>query len=822
VSRRPDFDESPHKTVTTAERGPQKSIKRRVIRLVLVPGAVAVVLWLVASGYLVFTGFYAREVANGVRQVSIPAVTGLASIQRERRLSIAHLAQPGKSLQPLIDQRKQTDRYVSEMRAAAKKALARAPQSITNRWSTLSANLDRLPGMRSTIDSGAATHQRIYDFYNGLLDSAIDLFDTQARVVPDVTATQGGIAATEIFRSSDLMSRAGSIIVGAFSSHELNRDDYLKFVSLVGAYHADLANVVPHLQRDVRDQFATVTAGEPWKDLVAAEDAIIAAGPWQGGRTPRGLPVVAGEWDSLTTSISDKLIGLTIAQADQVSAQALRTGNSQLLIALLGSLVALAVAAGAIIWAVRQSQVLVDRALSVRLAQLGSDAVSVVDKRLPDMMHRLRRREKVDTAVELSMRDYGRDEIGQLAEVLNRSLHAAVTAAVDEAKTRAAGMAMLMGVARRPQRPLQRGLQVVEDLQNRIGDEKLLSELFDVNHQLTQTRRFLENLMILAGGQTGRRFHNPVPIRRILLGAIAETQQYRRITLRRAPEISLAGTAVAGITHLLAELLDNALAFSPPETEVFISCGQAKRGVVIEIEDAGVGMVDEDLDRANELLATAPTPDVTSIKDGAQIGFWVVAELARRIGIRVTLRTSAYGGVLAVVLLPERVVASGTDEPTMALSMMASESTPPALPAVETAPMPGGEPVHAAAAVMVATDDAGPGRDATGGDEDGTTPTTVRPDRVAPEPMPSVTTSERPTPSGRPPLPVRRPQEHLAPELRDEVPGLLTAAEPARSPEQARARFARYQQGRQAGRSAVTTEESSDEIRAGMSEDRKA
>jgi hypothetical protein len=437
-------------------------------------------------------------------------------------------------------------------------------------------------------------------------------------------------------------------------------------------------------------------------------------------------------------------------------------------------------------------------------------------------MHRLRRREKVDTAVELSMRDYGRDEIGQLAEVLNRSLHAAVTAAVDEAKTRAAGMAMLMGVARRPQRPLQRGLQVVEDLQNRIGDEKLLSELFDVNHQLTQTRRFLENLMILAGGQTGRRFHNPVPIRRILLGAIAETQQYRRITLRRAPEISLAGTAVAGITHLLAELLDNALAFSPPETEVFISCSQAKRGVVIEIEDAGVGMVDEDLDRANELLATAPTPDVTSIKDGAQIGFWVVAELARRIGIRVTLRTSAYGGILAVVLLPERVLASGTDEPTMALSMMASESTPHALPAVETAPMPGGEPVHAAAAVMVATDDAGPGRDATGGDEDGTTPTTVRPDRVAPEPMPSATTSKRPTPSGRPPLPVRRPQEHLAPELRDEVPGLLTAAEPARSPEQARARFARYQQGRQAGRSAATTEESSDEIPAGTSEDRKA
>jgi signal transduction histidine kinase len=840
VSRRADFDESPLKT----ERAPQKSIKRRVIRLVLVPGAVAVVLWLVASGYLVFTGFYAREVANGVRQVSIPAVTGLASIQRERRLSIAALAEPGSGRQQLVDQRKQTDQQVSAMRAAAEDALARAPQSIKSRWSTLSANLDRLPALRAAIDSGAATHQRVYDSYNGLLDSAIDLFDTQARVVPDVTATQGGIAATEIFRSSDLMSRASSIIVGAFSSGTLNRDDYLKFVSLVGAYHADLANVAPHLQPEVRQQFGTATAGDAWKQLVAAENSIIAAGPWQG-RVPRGLAANAGEWDAFTTAVSDKLIGLTIAQADQVSAQALRTGNNQLLVALLGSLIALAIAVGAIIWAVRQSQVLVDRALSVRLAQLGSDAVAVVDQRLPEMMQRLRRREKVDTAVELSQRDYGRDEIGQLAEVLNRSLHAAVAAAVDEAKTRAAGMAMLMGVARRPQRPLQRGLQVVEDLQNRIGDEKLLAELFDVNHQLTQTRRFLENLMILAGGQTGRRFHNPVPIRRILLGAIAETQQYRRITLRRAPEISLAGTAVAGITHLLAELLDNALAFSPPETEVFISCSQAKRGVVIEIEDAGVGMVDEDLDRANELLATAPTPDVTSIKDGAQIGFWVVAELARRIGIRVTLRTSAYGGILAVVLLPERVVASGTDEPTMALSMMASE---PDL--LEAAPTLNGELVRRpAAAVLTAADtagdEAGPERDA-GGDVVRPIQTTVRPDTVRPDtlanaPLPNTPVRSAPKPSAplpsaaapsagtprpatpdRPPLPVRRPQEHLAPELRDDVsPGGYAAAEPPRSPEQARARFARYQQGRQAGRG-TTTDEPSDEIPAGTNEDRKA
>jgi hypothetical protein len=396
-----------------------------------------------------------------------------------------------------------------------------------------------------------------------------------------------------------------------------------------------------------------------------------------------------------------------------------------------------------------------------------------------------------------------------------------VTAAVDEAKTRAAGIAMLMGVARRPQRPLQRGLQVIEDLQNRIGDEKLLAELFDVSHQLTQTRRFLENLVILAGGQTGRRFHNPVPIRRILLGAVAETQQYRRITLRRTAEVTLAGTAVAGITHLLAELLDNALAFSPPESEVFISCNQATRGVVIEIEDAGVGMVDSDLERANDLLATAPTPDVSSLKDGAQIGLWVVAELARRTGIRVTLRTSAYGGLLAIVLLPARVIASGTDEPTMALSVMAADSVPSPFPPTAV-PMPRRDLARPSGAIAIAAAGGEPVNDAGSGDEGGTTMTEVRPNGVAPEPLPSATPPP-PAPVDRPPLPVRQPQEHLAPELRAEAAlGEQPVAEPARSPEEARARFVRYQQGRRAGRSITADQESTDESPTGMSEDRKA
>ncbi|MBN1174795.1 MAG: sensor histidine kinase [Micromonosporaceae bacterium] len=764
-------------------------------------------IWLVASGYLVSTGFYDREVANTVRQVSIPAVSALASIQRERGASVAYLAESAKDLQELLERRQDTDRRVSALREVADSALSGAPESITTRWKKLADYLDQLPEIRSVVDSRLAERQRVCDFYNQLFDAAADLFDHQARVVPDVAATQGAIAGTTVFRASDQMSRSGSIIAGAFGARTLSREDYLQFVSLAGAYHSELAHVAPVLRPTVRKMYEDLVAGDSWKSLVAAENALIATGGWNSG-IPRGLPVTGASWEILVTQISEQLIKLTIAQADEVSAQALRTGNTQLLIASLGSLVALLIAVMAILWAIRQSRILVDQALSVRLAQLGKDASTVVDQRLPDMMERLRRRERVDLAVELPRQDYGSDEIGQVADVLNRSLQAAVGAAVDEATIRAAGTTMLMGVARRPQRPLQHGLQVIEDLQNRIGDEKLLAELFDINHQLTQTRRFLENLVILSGGQTGRRFHKPVLIRRILLAAIAETQQYKRIAIRSTPEAALAGAAVAGTAHLLAELLDNALTFSPPESEVWISCSRVKRGIVVEIEDAGVGMVREDLDRANERLATAPTPDVTALKDGSQVGLWVVAELAKRSGIQVTLRTSAYGGLLAIVLLPDRLVAGDPETLSTDLEDMASGGVPaPAAPAV--ADHRGRVDLAGVSQLMHKSQAASERTDRAGGPASGRQPDVKTVRHGGPTDSRSETRGVRPLRQRRatlPPLPERRPQAHLAPELRggtaNDPDSRSTAAEPVRSPEEARARFTRYQQGWRAGREA--------------------
>ncbi|BBH67581.1 histidine kinase [Actinoplanes sp. OR16] len=768
-------------TETPGRTRRQQSIKRRVVRLVLVPSVVALLIWFGASGYLIFQGFYNRAIAISVREVSIPAVSALSSIQQERRLSVAYLARPSTNLNALLEQRRQSDQQLDELREVADGALSAAPASIKNQWSTLVGYLDQIPTQRSAIDARSTTASRAYDFYNELLDAATAMFDTQARITPDSTAALGGVTSVELFSASDAMSRAASTMDGAYAAKTFGRADYLDFVSLVSEYRATLEEIRDNLEPTVRERLQTMEASSAWQNLSAAEDSIIASGPWKKS-VPNAVTMNRDRWAMVTGTVSQSLVDLTIDEADQVSARTLRTGNNQLLTALAGSLVALAIAIGVIFWALRSSAVLVDRALSTRLSRLGEDAGALVDTRLPAVMDRLRKREAVDLETEFAAKDYGADEIGQVADVIHRSITVAAEAAVDEAKARAAGTAMLMGVARRPQRPLQRGLKVIEDLQGQIGDEKLLTHLFDIHHQLNQTRRFLENLVILAGGQIGRRFSKPVPLRRVLLASFAEARDYQRINLRGATDVALVGYAVAEVIHLMAELLDNALAFSPPGTTVWVTSSRAQHGVAVEIEDAGVGMSQENIDRANTLLATAPTPEVTELKDGSQVGLYVVAELAKREGLQVSLRRSAYGGLLAIVLLPERLLISNSEPDEDTGAVITPVPTPAVPPAREEGPI----------AVLEK-------------------PVRVEVQPEKPKPVTRTPAAlEKAQPGSKPPLPHRRPQQHLAPGLRETPPGEPEAPEPApapRSPEEARNRFARYQRGWAEGQNAPTETE---------------
>jgi signal transduction histidine kinase len=607
----------------------------------------------------------------------------------------------------------------------------------------------------------------------------------------------------------------------------------------VGSYHTLLTTIEPHLQPGARQRYDALVAGDQWQRLDRTEQSLIVAGSWRDG-IPRNVPLNRDEWESLTHQVSLGLTDVTIRQADEVSAQALRTGNKQLVIASLASTIALLLVILAAAWAVRQSRILVDRSLSIRLDRLAKDAAEVVNERLPAIMARLSRGERVDLTVEMPTPQYRADEIGRVGQVIQQALQVAVKAAADQATLRQAAQVMLRGVAHRPQLPLQAALMVVTEMQRQVGDAKMLSQLFDAHHKLAQTRRFLENLLILSGGQVGRKFRTAVPIRSVIKAAQSESRDYERVAVRTVPDVALAPQAVTDVLHLLAELIDNALHFSPPGSEVTVTCNVVENGVAIEIEDRGVGMQPAELRQRNDLLATGPTPDITALRDGSTIGLYVVAELARREGVQVTLRSSAYGGTLAIVLVPKALIlapgAEPADDPARQPELVGVAVSAPQL-REGTAPQLRETPAHAAGQAQPARRYSAvvpaprvreePVPEPFGGvlrtPHVSMYPAGVSQPRIPTDELPSAgagrslpesrVAPESPAlPEGRPPaetrprLPKRTPQAHLAVGLRTEGPSAaeegLEAVDQAAAVETSLVRFARFRNNLHAGTSA--------------------
>lgn len=650
--------------VSSEEIGSQKShrsIRTRLTGAVLIPSVALLVMWVSGSSYLIFDGYYLREVASSVRSVSIPAVNALASAQKERQLGMVYLGKPATGLTELRLVQQQTDEALGVMKTALPPVVSNAPPAVVDRINQLNSLLEELPRIRTRIESSGIDKVQVYAFYNRLLDSAARLFDTQARIVPDVASTQGAIGATAIFRAADRMSRSGSLMAGAIASSALPATDHLEFTNLVSAYHSELESTIPFARQEVQDSYRRLRDSDSWKRLTEVENALISNGPWvaRNGRGSLGaVGISEDEWQRLTVAIADQLSKLTVQQADLVSGQALEDGGDSLTNALLGSLVALVLAIVAIMVALKVSRKLVDRALVVRLDSLRKDALQLAHERLPDIVRRLRQGEPVDVSAEVPDLDYGRDEIGQVARAFNAAQLTAVAAAVQEAQAREGVNNVFLGIAHRNQALVHRQLKILDRMERHEEDPEQIEGLFQLDHLATRARRNAENLIILGGEQPGRRWRKPIRLVDVLRAAISETEHYARVRLQRIPDAAVIGSAVADTIHLVAELVDNATSFSPPRSQVQVHGSIAAKGVVVEVEDHGLGMSEEDRDRANAMLADPPEFDAMALKGDSRLGLFVVARLALRLGVRVELRDSPYGGTRAVILVPNEVLAS--------------------------------------------------------------------------------------------------------------------------------------------------------------------
>jgi len=436
------------------------------------------------------------------------------------------------------------------------------------------------------------------------------------------------------------------------------------------------------------------------------------------------------------------------------------------------------------------------RQLSRDLADLAETARRLADEQLPLAIQRLRDGQDAGLPEEGPHWPRTRSiEIEQAAAAISRLQRTTISAATGESGLRIGLRQVFVSLARRNQSLLQRQLRLIDSLEQKASDPAALADLFSLDHLTTRMRRHAESLAILSGAAPGRSWTEPVPVIDVIRGAMAEVEDYRRVSVLTKAEEAVAAPAVADMIHLLAELIENATMFSPSGTRVEVRAERVANGFAIEIDDRGLGIEPAQLDELNQQLADPPDFDLANAD---RLGLFVGAKLASRHGVRVALRPSPYGGTTAIVLMPNSIV-SATTRVAGALADTA-EPLPGRHGTLDLGSSSGSVLAARRAAVAAAPAATAAIPSASPAASTASAPASVVP---APASLDGVRTDGTRT-DGTPRLPQRTRQASLSPHLRDsaEPAAVEPAAEPAddRSPEQARALASSLQTGWRRGR----------------------
>ncbi|OBI25857.1 ATP-binding protein [Mycobacterium sp. E2238] len=333
---------------------------------------------------------------------------------------------------------------------------------------------------------------------------------------------------------------------------------------------------------------------------------------------------------------------------------------------------------------------LVARALVRPLRILRDGALKVAHTDLEEEIARVKAGGAEPTPQPLPV--YTTEEIGQVAHAVDELHTQALLLAGDEARLRLLVNDMFETMSRRSRSLVDQQLSLIDRLERNEEDPERLDSLFRLDHLAARLRRNSANLLVLAGAQLARDQRDPVPLATVLNAAVSEVEDYRRVEIAGLPDNStLIGAAAGGAIHLFAELIDNALRYSPPSTPVRVSAARGgDGGVVVRIADSGLGMNDTDRRMANMRLQAGGdvSPD-----NARHMGLFVVGRIAARHGIRVGLRGPAANetgsGTTAEIYLPPTILEGG-GRPVRATRIRAVSSPSPqiAAPPEERTPEP--------------------------------------------------------------------------------------------------------------------------------------
>ncbi|MGE3621910.1 MAG: ATP-binding protein, partial [Acidimicrobiia bacterium] len=299
---------------------------------------------------------------------------------------------------------------------------------------------------------------------------------------------------------------------------------------------------------------------------------------------------------------------------------------------------------------------LVSRSITRPLASLRAQAEDMARDRLPKAVQEIfdtppGEDVKVPTVAPIEVAT--RDEVSEVAAALGTVQASALDLAAEQAVLRRNIADSFVNLGRRNQNLLNRQLDFITELERNEADPDSLDGLFRLDHLATRMRRNAESLLVLAGVDPPRQWSAPVLVADVVRAALGEVEDYQRVQIRNLEPVHVAGSAATDLAHALAELLENALVFSPPEQPVEVRGRLGESGYTLAVSDNGLGMSREDLDRANRRLRGEES---FTVAPSRYLGHYVAGHLAARHGVEIELQENPAGGITARIDLPPTVI----------------------------------------------------------------------------------------------------------------------------------------------------------------------
>lgn len=764
-------------------RGQSTTRRRRTVRLrtlliwlAIVPIlAMSAQVFLTAQPLLEESDHLRTDVAVGER-VGVPLSRLMVEVQAERTATAARWAGGSVSKDELRDQRAATDRAVDELIRSADGVPAerREDQSLLAK---LKRDLVNLAAYRERADARSGGAERTIGYYSGLIDHIIHLYQDDFSHAQDAEFIQESGLVVTMFSVSEMVSRETAVLLLAGPSRQISPSAFTEFVDSVGSQRYQYSEwVEPYLTAEDRAAYNQILGSDAWKTKVRIENAVISdhRNVASGIKLPREID----DWQAAHEQFVGRLDALNVKQARAVIARADAKAAD-----LENEAIWLIVGNGGAVLAVVAVIVLTTRSVLHRLRALHRRTVAIAEDTLPGVVARLQRGQPVDDDA-LPAVSGDQDEVGRISDAFARVVSVSVDGHAQLAAERRGFGMFAAGIASRTGNLVSRQLALTDELQDTFGhDEELLARLMRSDQLTVGMRRQIENLLILAGGEIPDPHTEPMRVADLLREAAAEVEDFRRIERQSLDEISVTPRVISEISHLLAELLDNATRFSPPRSKVVVRAELVTDGLSVEIEDRGPRVTAATYEEMNGRLHSAPPYSVLA-ENAHRLGLFVVGHLAEQLGATVTLRRSVYGGTSAVVVLPERLLVP--TEPVGAEARAGAEERRASAPSAPAPVLPDERKDERKSGLVLHTETGLPSRGTPARSPD-------RPVESEPPALPVTRDGD----TKKPALPERVPQAHIAEQLRTPSAAETDARQDAATPEEVADAWADYEHGTQ-------------------------